>query len=331
MKRLLLCISAGIITAAAISLIYSCLFDGEINYYKKANTITSLHERKIRAAGHPCYVLAGGSETKSSISPAFMLEEADIKAINTATAAGFGVASNIAIAINHLHPGDTLILGLLSTQEENIIASKNGIKLITQLYGAKAFQHDIIPLNIRNILSLFSANAGNMMVGLVRRCTRGYAYVYEKESTLHLDGWMEILRNTMQNAPLPKTIASDITFSTECSVILQKTMAACKKIQADFLVMLPVGFTNEYETKRRLMHALQLTRMGIPVLRDERLGRTPDNTLYSDTMFHMNAEGTEQNSRIIARLLKEKRYWTEQELLEQMNARGFTEDATPQK
>lgn len=95
--------------------------------------------------------------------------------------------------------------------------------------------------------------------------------------------------------------------------------------------MIPVGLSNYYEIKRRLMHALQLTRMGIPVLKDERLGLTVNNKILADTYYHMNAEGADWNSRIIARLLKEKSYWTEQELLAKMKELGFTEDGTPQQ
>ena len=47
-------------------------------------------------------------------------------------------------------------------------------------------------------------------------------------------------------------------------------------------------------------------------------------------IFHPNKEGATQNTRIIASLLKEKRYWQEAELLELMQSHGYSEDATPQ-
>ena len=125
--------------------------------------------------------------------------------------------------------------------------------------------------------------------------------------------------------------AQDITITPDSLNLLKQIQARCQEIQADFVVMLPVGFTNEYEPHRRIMHALQITRLGIPVLKDERLGREPDNSLYADTIYHQNAKGTDRNSRIIARLLKSKSYWSEQELQEQMKSHGFTESSTPQK
>lgn len=331
MKRLLLCLSAGILTAIILAQLYTRFLHPEITFFRKADAICTLHEQNLRAAGHHCCILAGGSETKASLSPTVMMEEAGIAAVNAATAAGFGLESNASIGINHLQSGDTLVLSLISAQEDSIQASDAGLKLAWQLCGRRAYRHSIIQPLPRNILPLFASDAGSMFISLIRRCTRGYAYVYRKHSTLHPDSWMEVHRHTMQEQTIQPTLPEDHMLSPRLVGLLQRTQEACQAIQARFVIMLPVGYTNEHETKRRLMHALQLTRMGIPVLRDERLGREPDRSLYADTMFHMNARGTDQNSRIIARLLKDKSYWTEQELLERMNARGFTVDDTPQK
>ena len=331
MKKLLLCISAGLVTALILVQVYCCIIHPEIKFYKRADAACTLYEQTIRAAGRPCYILAGGSETKTSLSPAIMAEESGISAVNTALAAGFGLETNARAAISHLQAGDTLVLGLLSVSENNIQARESGLKLCVQLWGARAFQHGIIPLTPRNLLAIFTSDASSMMVSLVRRLSRGYTFVYDVHSTLQPDSWMQVRKCTIQGTKIPRTIAKDVILQAKCVSLLNRLQATCRNLQADFVVMLPVGYTNVYETKRRLMHALQLTRMGIPVLRDERLGREPDSSLYADTMFHMNARGTDQNSRIIARLLKEKSYWTEQELLERMNARGFTVDDTPQK
>ncbi len=331
MKRLLLCISIGFITAIFLAQSYNWFVHPEISYYRNADAITSTYEKTVRATDNSCYVLAGGSETRAGFIPSVMHEESGISVINTATAAGFGLEANLALAINHLQAGDTLVLSLISVQQNNVIANDSGIKLLAQLYGAKAYQHNILPLTLRNVRTIFSSDAGSMMAYILRKYSRGYAYIYEKEASIHPDGWMEIHREGMQNFKPHATIAPDIELTPDCTDLLRRTMRACRTAHADFLVMLPVGFNNEYETKRRLMHALQLTRMGIPVLRDERLGIEVDNSLYADTIYHLNAKGATQNSRIIARLLKEKSYWTEQELLEQMKARGFTADGTPQK
>ena len=331
MKRLLLCISAGVLAALILIQLYNFFVHPEISFYKRADAITTQHEQKLRAAGHSCYIIAGGSEAKSCLIPSVMQEEAGIVVVNTATAAGCGLVSNAAIGMNHIQPGDTLVLSFISCYEEDIHTTDIGMQLAFHLFGTNAFQHGIIPLEPGNLSALLASNASSMLVSAVRKLTRGYSYVYNKESTLHPDGWMEVHRSTMQNAKLRKTIARDIIIGPECRELLLRTQQACRQTKADFVVMIPVGLSNYYEIKRRLMHALQITRMGIPVLKDDRLGLTVNNKILADTYYHMNAEGAEWNSRIVARLLKGKNYWTEQEILAKMKELGFTEDATPQQ
>ena len=331
MKRLLLCISAGVVSALILIQLYNYFVHPELCFYKKADAIATLHEQKLRAEGHSCFIIAGGSEPKTCLIPSVMQEETGLAVVNTAAAAGCGLEANAAIGMNHLQPGDTMVLSLISCNEKNIHSTATGVKLAFHLFGTNAFQHGIIPLRPGVLLSMLASDASNMFVSAARKLSRGYSYVYNKESTLHPDGWMEVHRSTMQNAKLRKTIARDIIIDPECRSLLLRVQQACRQTKADFVVMIPVGFSNYYEIKRRLMHALQLTRMGIPVLKDERLGLTVNNKLLADMECHMNAEGAEWNSRIVARLLKEKSYWTEQELLAKMKELGFTEDGTPQQ
>ena len=198
MKRLLLCISIGLLTALFLVQLYNWFVHPEISYYKDADAITSIYEKKVRAADNSCYVLAGGSETRAGFIPSVMLEETGISVINAASAAGFGLETNLALAINHLQAGDTLVLSLISVRQNNVTANAPGIKLLVQLYGAKAFQYNILPLTLQNVLAIFSSDAGSMMAYILRKYSRGYAYVYEKEASIHPDGWMEIHREDLE-------------------------------------------------------------------------------------------------------------------------------------
>ena len=331
MKRLLLCISAGIISALVLIQLYRYFVQPELLFYKKADAITTLHEQTLRSSGQPCFVLAGGSEAKASLIPSVMQKEAGIAVINTATAAGNGLEVNVSVGLQHLQAGDTMILSINGVEEGSISATPSGKKFLAATYGLNAFSNSITPFQPSTILTLLSSDAGSMMITPIRKFTRGYAFIYEKESTLHPDGWMQVHRGGMQNAALRKTIGQDLIVSPVCRDLLLKTRKECQKKNADFIVMLSVQFSNHYETKRRLMHALQITRMGIPVLKDERLGLSTNNKLFADMFLHMNAEGAKWNSRIIARLIKDKSYWTEQEILNKMQQMGFTEDDTPQQ
>lgn len=330
MKRLLLCVSAGIVSALTLVQLFRHFICPELLFYKKAATIVSLYEQELRKSKQSCYILAGGSETKTTLIPSIMREEADINVINSATAAGNGVAANITIGLQHLRADDTLLLNLISVDGTNLPATASGEKFIASTFGLKAFDDVITPFQPSTVLTLLASDAASMLITPIRKLTRGYAFIYEKESTLHPDGWMEVLRGGMQHATLPKSFAQDLIISPACRTLLLNTQDACKKRHARLIVMFPIRFSNHYESKRRLMHALQITRMGIPVLKDERLGYSTNNRLFADMHLHMNAKGAEWNSRIIARLLKDESYWTEQEIINKMHEMGFTEDAIPQ-
>lgn len=329
MKRLLISISAGFIGALAVINLYNYTIQPEIAYFRTADQISTQWENKLRASKEPCYILGGGSEIRSSISPAIMLQEHGIRAVNAATAATFGLVTNASIALNHIQHGDTLVLSLISTTEDDTQATESGTKLAVQLHGSKAFTKGIIPASPKTISWLFSGDAGSMLVFSMRMLSRGYGYAYEKEATIRDDGWMEVHRRGMQNAVQSKKIPSDYLPAPAFLSMLTRTQTKCRQAGADFVTMLPVQYSNEHETSRRLLHALHITRLGIPVLRDVRLGRITDTSKLADTPNHLNAEGTAENSRIIAQLLKEKSYWSEQELVERLRALGLADDGTP--
>lgn len=327
MKKIFICIMGGIASALILIQIYNFFICPEICFFRNADTISTRWEQQLRQTGQPCHILGGGSEIRSSLSPQMMQQCSGICAINAATAAPFGLGANVAIALNHVQPGDTLVLSVISVSDKNTQAKEGGIKLATQLFGVSAFTRGGIPINHDSLLALLSSDAGNMLVTAVRKLTRGYAYIYDAQSTIHPDGWMEIALSQMKNAKPGTLKPTDIRVGDVCVSILNHAQRECRKIGADIVVMLPVGYANTYETPRRLLHALQITRLGIPVLRDERLGRMTDASKLADTHFHLNQEGTAENSRIIAQLLANKSYWTEAELLERLHKLGIPADA----
>lgn len=329
MKRLLFSISVGIIAALVFIAVYNYIFHPEIAYFRNADNISTKWENNLRSNGEPCYILGGGSEIRSSLSPAIMLKEYNLHAVNAASAAGFGLVVNTAIALNHIQKGDTLVLSIISASDRNTMATENGVKLAVQLSGLSAYTRSGITPAYDTISSLFASDIHSVIVTIARKLTRGYSFAYEKEATIHADGWMEIHRRGMENAAIPHLIAQDKLPGPACIELLTRTQKTCREIGAQFIVMLPAGFNNEYETARRLLQALHITRMGIPVLRDERLGRMQERAKLADTYYHMNAEGTRENSCIIAKLLKEKSYWSEEELVKRLRALGLADDGTP--
>lgn len=326
MKRLIISISAGIVIALVLVQLYCYFLHPEINFYRNAVAISTSWEEQIRHNGHSCFILGGGSEVRSSLSPKMMHHEAGIHAVNVATSAPAGLQTNAAIALHHVRPGDTLMLSIVSAQDSAVAASETGIKLSTRLCGTSVFTRGGITPSVKNVMSLFNSDAGSAFMLVTRKLTRGYGYAYEKLSTVHPDGWMEVHRNRPSKLS-PLTVKPTLPIlGTECIRTLKHAQSVCKKTGAEFVVMLPPEYADGAICIQRLLEAYHITKLGIPVLRDNRLGRITDPGKLADTHLHLNAEGTAENSRIIAHLLVSKNYWTESELKEKLTALGLKED-----
>ena len=331
MKRLILSIVIGAVAALVLNQFYSYFFQYDLIYFRKAHDISSQYEEQLRKDGQPCVIFAGGSEIRAAIRPSVMLAEEGIRAVNAGMAAPNGIQANAAIGLQHVRPGDTFVLSHISTADKNLVPTAGGIKTAVQLYGFSAFHKELMPLNLDAVSLLLSSDAGNIFVNSIRKLTRGYSFIYKKHAQVHQDGWLEVhlpyLHNNNRVFPANQTAP---IISNAALTWIKQLQTECTKKGADFIIMIPVGCYEEGEKTNRLLQILKLCRSGINVLRDERLGSNPDTSLYSDTLYHMNARGAAENSRILARLIKEKKYWTEQEILAKMKELGFTEDDTPQ-
>lgn len=323
MKRLIFSILVGIVLALILAQAYCYYLHPEINFYRKAIDISSKYEEKLRNNGHSCYIIGGGSEIRSSISPEIMLKDYGVPAVNVATAAPFGIATNLSIALNHVQSGDFLVFSLIATDSQAFSSTASGTKLAFYLYGAKAFTLGGLPVNLTSLSHLISSDAASMMISTVRYFSRGYAYVYSAQATLHPDGWMEIHRGGMQNKKTSQNVPPYQPLSPECKSVLIQTRDNCQRQGINFAILIPPGYTNPGYSIHYLLNALQITQLGIPVLKDERLGIIKDPNLLSDTVAHLNASGTIENSRIIARALKEKQYWNESELVNRLLLHGI--------
>ena len=168
MKRLIISILVGIVSALILAQAYCYYLHPEINFYRKAIAISSKYEEKLRNNGHSCYIIGGGSEIRSSISPEIMLKDYGVPAVNVATAAPFGIVTNLSIALNHIQPGDSLVFSLIATDSSAFPATASGTKLAFYLYGEKAFTLGGLPANLTSLKHLISSDAASMMISSPR-------------------------------------------------------------------------------------------------------------------------------------------------------------------
>lgn len=334
MKRLLIIIGCSILLALACIQIHSRFLTPSMNFFFRATQASDAWANQLRSKGGPVYVFAGSSETRSGIVPRLMLEESGLPVINAAENAGFGLAANVAMAFRYLRPGDTMVLNILSCEEENVPPVADGVKMAAYQLGSDILSLGIIKPSFENLGKFLVSDSRNAFIVATRYFGKGKRlFKYDEKTTIHPDGWMEISYEDMKDYRIPDVAPGykPVIIGKESAMdaLLKRVMAACREREITFVVALPISCSNPITRAQGAVLALHCTRMGIRVLRDERLGCHPAPEDYSDIAVHLNAAGAAKHTRAVAKSLKDKVYWTEGELVSILQQMGFNESGTP--
>lgn len=334
MKRLLTIICCAILLALVCIQVHSRFFTPSMNFFFRATHASDAWAEQLRQKGEPVYVFAGSSETRSGIDPQLMMDEYGLPAVNAAENAGFGLAANAAMAFRYLRPGDTMVLNILSCDDENVPPVSSGVKMAVYLLGTEALSTGIIEPSWENLGKFLDSNILNAFIVATRYFGRGKRlFKYDEQTVIHPSGWMEISYDDMRDYRIP-TAHEDyrpkvIQDGAALDSLLKQVASACHERGVTLLVALPISCTNPALRAQGAVLALHCTRMSIPVLRDERLGCHPVPEDFSDIPDHVNTQGAKTHTRIVADLLKSKSYWTEQELISVMRQMGYNDTGEP--
>ena len=334
MKRLLAIIACSIALALICIQLYSRYIDADTQFFLRAAAASDSWAAQIHAAERPIIVLAGGSEVRSGVDPQILLDEFGIPLVNAAMGAGHGLRANAAAAFKYLKPGDTLVLSILCTSDTDIPPSSSGVKINVYRQGLSAFDSGMIEPNLENAGKLLSSDVRTMFVLLTRYFGRsGRLYKYDEQTIIHPSGWMDIRYREMDSYKLVTLEAPKLLVPlAEDSLIMQALQCLhshCQTHNIHLYVTIPVECVDESVKAIHAMTALCITRQGIPVLKDERLGSLTTPTDFADMSAHLNAKGAAENTRILARLLRDNVFWTEEELVAVLHSMGWNADGTP--
>lgn len=334
MKRLLLIIGCAVLLALACIQIHSRFFTPSMNFFFRATHASDAWADHLRQQGAPVYVFAGSSETRSGIDPRLMMEGYDMPVVNAAQSAECGLTANAAMAFRYLRPGDTLVLNILSCNEKNVLPVSSGVKMAVYLLETDIFSSGIIKPSWENLGKFLNSDINNVFIVATRYFTRNKRlFKYDEQTIIHPSGWMEISYNNMRDYRIPPAQTDyrpeSIQNGSALDTLLKQVTIACRKRGSAFLVALPACCNHSEARAQGALLALHCTRLGIPVLRDERLGSHPFPEDFSDMPAHLNAKGARKHTCIVAELLKNKSYWTEQELISILQQMGFDEAGTP--
>lgn len=334
MKRLLTIIGCAILLALVCIQLYSRYIDADTQFFLRVAEASDGWAEQIHADERPVYVLAGGSEARSGVDPQIMLDEFGIPLVNAAGGAGHGLQANAAAAFKYLKPGDTLVLSILSTEDVNVPPSANGVKINVYRQGLSAFAFGMIEPSLETAGKLLSSDVRAMFVLLTRYFGRsGRLYKYNEQTVIHPSGWMEIQYREMDkykpSAPRESECPPPLANGSMFMQTLQRLREQCQSRDIRFMTTIPVECTPESLRPRYAMKALCITRLGIPVLKDERLGCLPVPSNFADTPAHLNPEAAAVNTRMLGTLLQNNTTWTEKELVDILSSMGWNDEGTP--
>ena len=324
LKRFILFILIGIILSATINLLYERYCRPDNLFFSDCLKQSEKWEEEIRATQLPCYVFAGASDVRMGIDPETMWSEHQLPAINAGVQAGNGLMCNVQSAIPFLQANDTLVLSVMpgfgTTSSEY---PHSGINFCFRHQGVQMFTDNLIDFNASTVWSIITGDATNYCIHLMRILTRPnniYRYSTPGNAKINKGGRVEVFLTNEQHVQISHD-AKNIAFQESNErFIMERIKAACANRNVNLIVYFPRAHCsyNVYH-KANAQVALYLTRMGIPVLKDPFLGTWEDNLAFADTDLHLSVEGGRRFSSFLAKLIKEKQYWTEEELLHIIN------------
>lgn len=315
----------GLMISVAVNLLYEKYLRPDNIFFTKCLNQSREWEKHIRKAGRPCYVFAGGSEVRMSIEPVEMWDSHKIAAINAGLQAGNLPRANAQIALSFLQKGDTLVISCAS----HIVrqhASHAGMNFCFSSVGFKCFKDNLIRLNPKHLLMLVCGDATNYCLHLIKLITRPeciYRYSSPGNARISKSGRVEVFINNEQNILLSNSLTEE-DIKRPIRLIgwadyIKDLREACQKRNAHLIAYLPRQHQSFFLRHQMAQAALELTRLGVPVLKDPMLGCCPTGDSFSDTELHMSIEGGKSFSVFLADLIKNELYWTEEELLQFLN------------
>lgn len=289
----------------------------EVEFFYELSKVTDQWANSLREKGGCCCIVAGGSEIKTTIDPEKIRELYGVNVINAGNHAGFGPVCNAATAFQYVREGDVFILSTYcGTNVEDIPVL--GAKYALRRLGSKLYDNGIMPKDVRIITKALAGDTVMMALFAYMynqgRVDDRHWYSYPQTARIHRSSLLEILIDG--EFELPKGKPSIVSFirRREYISLCKKIQAICMKKNVDFMVLIPVRYDREESRGRNAQLALQLTKAGIPVLKDPRLGAVPDKDYFSDTCYHLKRKGIDDAARILGPAIKNRVYWSENEL-----------------
>lgn len=295
---------------------YTVRLNPEIVFFHRFSDLKHRWAEHLSTEGKPKTVIFGGSSCAFSINGERMQEKHGIPLVNYGLGAGLGAKVLAQEALETVRRGDTLIIAL----EPALLTDPLEPTL-------NAIQHAFAKDRLRWVvdtslgvegLSNFSAllalrpGAYHTITLLGKVLSRQPLYRY-RISEATPSGWQQTpVRKEFTGPPGHRA-----KLSADAIRYLQSIKSQCDAMGVRVAYSLPWGYTPEDRVKdysescRSFLHQVS---EWIPVLRDARLGVYSVREHFTDTVWHLSAEGSALRTDSLAEQLKNWELWKRDEL-----------------
>lgn len=320
MKKLLICITAALLLGWAWNALFNYALSPDFRFWNRCADATETWEAQLAAESNaPRYVFGGGSETRTTIDPAYAKERYGMRVVNAAAQGLYGGPCNAAYALSKLRPGDTLVFPLTAYGLDSE-PNPSGLRFLFHREGRAMFADGWIPCRKDTVRPLIAGDALALSSCFTKLLTTGtFRYRYETDARVHVSGWMEVLTMDEQQRPAAHSR------NRRPAGMNPSSLAACLRLQelcrargCTLVFRLHLAHADGSCRAASATAALSAVRAGLRVLRDPRLGCSDVTRDFADTENHLSPEGVRRQMDSLCPALKHERYWTEAELLREL-------------
>ncbi len=332
LKRLLILCLIALGLGIGTNVCFVLYLNPDFNFFEKLAKTSVAWEQKLRPHHPHVYVLAGGSSGRAGIDPQILLDEYQIPLVNAAMGAGYGLDANVALTRKHLRANDTLILNIepgLLIGKKAVTTELMGVRMLFHQDPRGFYQTPLINWTSETYLAPFLGNSRELASYITKRLTRpkDELFAYDTESRILPSGRMDVITTVSwhptayTSETAPSLSKYDLAAAATQSYKRIQEMAKAQNVQV--IAMIPRQYAHESFRAHTLWLALQLTRLGLPVIHDPLVGVITSTALLADTAQHLNTQGAVEHSRQLGESLQKQRFWSEQELIDELRKRGF--------
>lgn len=290
--------------------------DPEIVDYAQGWRFKQAWSQKVTREYGKKIVVCGGSSCAHSIMGLRMLQQHGLPTVNMGLHAGFGANTLIRASLGELHPGDTFVIAveptlLTKSHEMSSFACKLGYATGHPEWVYSPWETPFAPY-----------------LGTALRCTTGWKWLMlipsvsrkaqaDNHSDLsHMDasGWQTTSLRPNTYYPFPPY---NNALSEDNRKLLQWVRQWGERNRVRIAYSLPWQFQEPEDiarvqsTNRALLEEIATI---LPVLKDTRMGVCTDIGLFSDTVYHLNAQAAPVRTDELARQIQNWEVWKPGEL-----------------